>query len=91
MINIKDDYLSYRTIKIRKTTIKVIMGVPQISKLGPTLWHLLYDGLLKLRKRFPTIAFAVDLDINSRTHSKLEDEKNTRETTSKTRLKEEVD
>jgi hypothetical protein len=60
-------YLSDRTITFdingNSSTIALSSGVPQGSVIGPTLWNILYDGLLKVR--FPAsvtpIAFADDI------------------------------
>lgn len=60
--NFKDRQLSYST-GVAEETIRLTSGVPQGSVLGPTMWNLLYDGLL--RETMPTgvevLAFADDL------------------------------
>lgn len=67
LCRIISSYLRDRTISIiingTQTDIALSSGVPQGSVLGPTLWNIMYDGLLQVR--FPVsitpVAFADDL------------------------------
>ena len=62
-------YLRNREILVPTTegtrTVKLSCGVPQGSILGPTLWTILYDGVLRIRmpRECTCIAYADDLAV----------------------------
>lgn len=67
MIRIMKAYLSDREIKGEKFDRNMSAGVPQGSILGPTLWNILYDDVLRLevQEGVTLIAYADDLAIIS--------------------------
>lgn len=66
LISLIQSYLTDRSLEVdEQTTIGVSCGVPQGSVLGPTLWNVLYDGVLELElpEGLRLIAFADDLAV----------------------------
>lgn len=66
LINIISSYLNNRSINIAKGEhMQISQGVPQGSVLGPTLWNILYDGILNLElgENVRAIAYADDLGL----------------------------
>lgn len=65
LVNMIESYFQNRTLKIAGTERRMSCGVPQGSVLGPTLWNILYDGILRqdLGDKVRTICFADDLAV----------------------------
>lgn len=64
LIRVVKDYLSQRTLQVgEEGKLEMTCGVPQGSVLGPTLWNIYYDGVLRLRMPEGTtqVAYADDL------------------------------
>lgn len=65
LIKIVEDYFAARKIEVAGEYIDMTTGVPQGSVLGPTLWNVMYDGVLRLAlpASVVSLAFADDLAI----------------------------
>lgn len=64
--NIISSYLNERKLQVEKhLLVDITTGVPQGSVLGPTLWNLVYDGILKRewQSGVKAVAFADDLAV----------------------------
>lgn len=77
--NLICSYLENRTILVgENSTMTMTCGVPQGSVLGPTLWNIYYDGVLRLKmpEGITTIGYADDLAVVIRGENADEIERN---------------
>lgn len=63
LVNVLESYFRRRWVVVGSKSVEVYAGVPQGSVLGPILWNLYYDEVLKLHypQGITTIAFADDI------------------------------
>lgn len=73
LLNLIKSYLSERTIIIGRHTMNMTAGVPQGSVLGPYLWNVFYDELLKIKPpNTEYVCYADDLALIVKGKTELE-------------------
>lgn len=72
IVEIIKSYLQDTLIMFGAVRKDITCGVPQDSVIGPTLWNVMYDGLLELPvlREVELVSFADDIAIVAMAHNK---------------------